>query len=489
MIFTQRGLPWHLLRATAALRLARVLTATTLMLATSTALHPDAVRAGQTRDVVNLEGQAGQRSLRLGLQKSTVLKLPAAAKDVIVGNPDVVDVVKNGANAYLFARAVGQTNVFFIDAAGKQILQLDLEVTVDTKALKALLDRALPGNGIEVDSTGTNIVLKGTVRDAQQGKSAEDLAQRFIASYASTGFFGGGGAANVVNLLKIAEGNQVMLKVRVVEFKRDVFKRLGVDLEGKITAGPFGFQFLNTTQPVNTVNTFTGTATFNGSPVQLDATLRAFENDGLATVLAEPTLTAISGAPASFHAGGEYPYTNCDVPNAGSQFLNCTVEFRNYGITLDFTPTVLSEGRIALNVYTEVSDLAPNIYGTQPLIDTRNAQTSIELPTGGSMMLAGLIKNSGSQRMENTPGLRSLPILGSMFSSQEFQRKQSELVVIVTPYVVSPTDEKKLATPIDRFNFSTDLQTLFLGRLNKVYGLPDSEAASGYHGQVGHIIE
>lgn len=444
----------------------------------------------QASGTLDMSGtQQPGRSLRLGLEKSAVLKLPAAVKDVIVGNPAMVDVVlKNRNTAYLFARTAGQTNVFFLNEAGQQILQLDLEVTLDVKALKGLLDRALPGNGIQIDSTGANVVLKGMVVDAQQGKMAEDLAKRFLSSY--QGAANGGGTA-VVNLLKIAEGNQVMLKVRVVEIKRNILKRLGIDLNGSITAGAFKFDFKNSTNPISPPHTFDGTAQFPGPPVQIDATIKALEDTGLATVLAEPTLTAISGAPASFHAGGEYPYSNCTT-QAGSLLNNCTTEFRNYGITLDFTPTVLSGGRIALNIFTEVSDLADNPYGTEPVIDTRNAQTSIELPTGGSMMLAGLIKNVSLQRMQNTPGLRSLPILGALFSSQEFQRKQSELVVIVTPYVVSPTDDQKLATPIDRYNNATDLQQFFLGRLNKVYGLPgagNDDGGATYHGQIGHIIE
>jgi len=452
---------------------------------------PSNASASDTIDLT--DGQQAGRSLRLGLEKSAVLKLPAAVKDVIVGNPEMVDVVlKNRSTAYLFARSAGQTNIFFLDSAGQQILQLDLEVTLDTKALRSLLDRAMPGNAIQLDSTGSNIVLKGVVSDAQQGKTAEDLTKRFLTSY-------GGDDLSVLNLLKIAEGNQITLKVRVVELKRSILKRIGMNLDGEITAGPFNFTYSNQTNPVNLPHTFDGTASFP-APFKVDATIRALEDNGLATVLAEPTLTATSGAPANFHAGGEYPYQSCQFqnldPNTTTTYLNCTTLFRNYGISLAFTPTVLSEGRIALNVFTEVSDLAPNPYGTEPLIDTRNAQTSVELPSGGSMMLAGLIKNVSQQKMENTPGIRSVPILGALFSSQEFERRQSELVVIVTPYIANPSDESKLATPIDRFNNATDLQQFFLGRMNKVYGLPASAGADAsgmgtdtYHGQVGHIIE
>lgn len=451
-------------------------------------LPSSTARAGETGMIDLSVQQQSARQLRLGLQKSAIIKLPAVVKDVIVGNPAMVDVVlKNRNTAYLFARNAGQTNVFFLDASGQQILQLDLEVTLDTKALKALLDRSLPGSAIAVDSSGSNVVLKGSVANAQQGKNAEDLARRFLATY-------GGGEQSVVNLLNVAEGNQVMLKVRVVELKRTVLKQLGINLDGTITAGPFKFELLNTTYPQSARRIFDSVAGFAGGPVDLEATIRALEGNGLATVLAEPTLTAISGAPAKFRAGGEYPYSNCDQPQNNNNviYYNCGTIFRPYGITLDFTPTVLSEGRIALNIFTEVSDLGENPYGDQPVIDLRNASTSIELPSGGSMMLAGLIKNVSLQRLANTPGLRSLPILGALFSSQSFQRNQSELVVIVTPYVVGATNADQLATPIDRFNNATDLQQLFLGRLNRVYGPPgaDGNATAGtYHGSIGHIIE
>jgi pilus assembly protein CpaC len=432
-----------------------------------------------TDNELAVSGQSG-RFLRMGLSKSAVVKLPTAAKDVIVGDPDVVDViVKNRATAYLFARKAGQTNIFFLDGNGQQILQLDLEVTLDTKALKQLLDRSIPGNHIEVDSTGSNIVLKGRVADAQQGKKAEDLAKRFMAGNQ-------GEADSVVNLLTISEGDQVMLKVRVVELKRTLLKELGINLEnGKLSVGNFNLDFSNTTTSRLAPTILDATAGFTGPVLSVDATIKALESNGLATVLAEPTLTAVSGAPARFRAGGEYPYQNCEI---GATTI-CNTEFKNYGISLDFTPTVLSEERIALNIHTQVSDLAENSFGNQPVIDSREAQTALEIPSGGSMMIAGLIRDTTLQRLRGTPGLKALPVVGTLFSSRQSQTVQTELVVIVTPYIVGPTAEKNLATPLDRYNLPSDLQQIFLGRLNRVYGLPEGAATVKYHGQVGHIIE
>lgn len=446
--------------------------------------------------VLNASGaQQDGRFLRLGIAKSAVVKLPAAAKDVIVGNEEIVDVVLRSRNtAYLFARTAGQTNIFFFGDDGQEILHLDLEVTLDTKALKKLIDRAMPGNKIEVDSTGGSIVLKGLVPDAQQASTAEDLARRFVRGSLPAG----GGPApkenqEVLNLLKIAEGDQVMLKVKVVELKRTVMKQLGVNLSGSFSAAGIDFKFNNRTTGLDLADgpeignlMDLGGKYVNGGTT-IDAVVRALESQDLATVLAEPTLTAVSGAPANFHAGGEYPYTSCRFAD-DDLGANCDVEFKPFGVSLAFTPTVLSGQRIGLNVRTEVSEIVDKVLGN-PVLDTRNAQTSVEVPSGGSVMLAGLIRDVTRQKLQGTPGLKSVPVLGALFSSRDYQRNQTELVVIVTPYLVNAVQEKKLATPLDGFNTATDLQQLFLGRLNRVYGVSGETTPGTYHGTVGHIID
>jgi pilus assembly protein CpaC len=416
------------------------------------------------------------RYLRLGLSKSAVLRLPAGAKDVIIGDDRIVDVVlRSKETAYLFARAPGQTNIFFFDDKGREILQLDLEVTIDSKGLKRLLDRSLPGNKIQIDSTGTNIVLKGTVASAQDAKTAEDLTRRFL----SSGL--GSSPEAVINLLKIAEGDQVMLKVRVVELKRTVIKQLGINLEGNV--GPTSF----TNTPVSSLSAGLLDSKFKLSAggASIDVQIKALEEQGLATTLAEPTLTAVSGASASFLAGGEYPYRVCSGTDLA---VDCNIEFKPYGVSLNFTPTVLAENRIALNIATEVSELSRQVLGV-PSIDTRKAQTSVEIPSGGSMMMAGLIKDVTTQDLRGTPGLRTLPVLGTLFSSRDYLKNQTELVVIVTPYIAQPVGSKQLATPLDTYNEPTDLQQTFLGRLNRIYGVGGDRPSGVYHGAVGHIID
>ena len=338
--------------------------------------------------------------LRIGDNKSAVIKLPADVKDAVVGDPSIVDVVvRNKNTAYLFGRKSGQTNVFFFDANGAQIMQLDLEVTTDTKALQKLIDRTLKGSKIKVDTVGGRYVLKGTAANATDAKLALDLA---VASMAT------GTAADIVNAMTIAEGDQVMLKVRVVEMQRDVLKALGVDLKAALTTGGLAMG-LKTANPV-IGSLMRATASYTGGKFSIDAAIDAMESEGVTRTLAEPTLTAISGQRAQFLAGGQFPYItgyNCAKNNGGSGNSDCqpTITYKDFGVKLGFTPTVLSEGRINLKIATEVSELADN----SGALTTRAAETTIELPSGGSMMLAGLIKNTSAQDVNGTPGLKNLP--------------------------------------------------------------------------------
>lgn len=424
--------------------------------------------------------------LRIGLAKSAVIKLPAAAKDVIVGDASVVDVViRNRTTAYLFGRTPAQTNVFFFDANGQEILHLDLEVTLDSKGLKKLIDRTIPGNNIQVDTTGQSVVLRGTAANAAEAKIAVDLAARVA-----------NGDTNIVNAMSIGEGDQVMLKVRIVEVKREIAKKLGVSLNGTLTLGDavLGAAALN---PIAGAAGAIG-ASITGGKFSLDATLEALESQGVLRTLAEPTLTSVSGQPALFHAGGEFDAgSGCTAASGSTNNGNgsfsggsCGPTFKPYGVSLGFTPKVLSEGRIELKIMTSVSELdAANSTSNSRALSTRNAETTVELPSGGSMMLAGLIKDVSANAVKGTPGLMKLPVLGALFRSRDFQTQQTEMVVLVTPYIVNPVSQKQLATPADRFNEPTDSQAILFGRLNKVYGTAGNRQDGVYHGNVGFIIE
>ncbi len=474
------------------LKLAALLFSSLVMMPVTGVMLQKAAAASDLESIQSAAESDGH-FVRIGLNKSIVIRLPAKAHDVIVGNPEIVDAVVRSKNtAYLFARSVGQTNIFFFDEAGQQILNLDLEVTVDVTALRNLLQRTIPGTKVTVDSVNNSIVLGGTAPNAAEAKLAEDVARKFLTRIVANVPSDTGDTSGIINTIKITGEDQVMLKVRVVEVQRDVLKQFGVDLQALLSVGKFAFNLASITQvgapfgiPSITQNAgYKGVYT-NGAN-SIGGVIRAMEQDGVLKTLAEPNLTAISGQPAKFHAGGEIPYTTCT--GAGSD-RECTVTFRDFGVSLGFTPVVLSEGRINLKISTEVSELSARAIGDLPILDTRSTETVIELPSGGSMMLAGLIKDTTRQLVDGTPGLKKLPVLGALFRSRDYKSNQTELVVIVTPYLVGSVAEKQLSTPLDRFNTPTDRQTILLGRLNKVYGTAGQNPDGVYHGNVGFIVE
>jgi pilus assembly protein CpaC len=252
-----------------------------------------------------------------------------------------------------------------------------------------------------------------------------------------------------------------------------------------LRAGNFAFNLASYTIANGAGAGGVGFGSYNGKNVDVDGVVRAMEGSGLIRTLAEPNLTALTGATATFNAGGEYPYQTCNSNQAGGS--NCTVVFREYGIGLTFKPTVFSEDRILLEIQSRNSDLGEST-PAGPAINTRETSTALQLPSGGSMMIAGLISESTRQKVNSTPGLKKLPILGALFRSHEFVTQETELVVIVTPILVRPTVEGKLATPDKNFNPPTDRQRILLGRLNKVYG-GSGKVDGEYHGNVGFIVE
>ncbi|MBK8770338.1 MAG: type II and III secretion system protein family protein [Rhizobiales bacterium] len=467
--------------AKAGFLLAGLVTAATLAFSFQALTAPRA----QATDLDISAAENDGRFVRIGLNKSVVVKLPGDARDVIVGNPEIVDAVVRSKNtAYLFARKPGQTNVFFFDANGQQILNLDLEVALDPIAIRKLLQRSLPGTRITVDTVNNNVVLGGMAQSQLEAKTAVDLATQFVQS---SSFFQSG--SSLINTIKVAGEDQVMLKVKVVEIRRDVLKQLGVDFQALIKAGNFAFNLSNMNPFANQLLSPAGgyAAAYSGSNGTFDSAVRAMESDGLLRTLAEPNLTAITGADAKFLAGGEFPYC-VDLVRATLECLK--YEYKEYGVSLNFTPTVLDQGRINLKIKTEVSEFAPSVTDAAiPTLNKRTAETVLEMPSGGSMMIAGLIRNKTSQTVKGTPGLKNLPVLGALFRSRDFEANETELVVLVTPYLVRPTGEKQLTTPDEGYNTPTDRQTILLGRLNKVYGGGGKAPDGTYHGNVGFIVE
>jgi pilus assembly protein CpaC len=480
----------------------------------------------------------GQR-IKLGLNKSIVVDLPADAYDILVANPAVADAVTRTARRiYLFGKSVGQTNIFVFGPNGEQVVSLNLAVERDVSGLEDYLKRFIPDSDITVELLNDNVILSGTVETPLDAKRASDLATIFVTGgEATTGQYSqtaaGGDAAGgvaidnpdaqrrtskIVNLLKIIGDDQVTLKVTVAEVSRTVMKQLGVNMIGGgsngISWGAISESSFGLGKPLSASGLAIGTST-------VDAYINAMEQAGVMKTLAEPTLTAVSGEKATFKVGGEFNLvsgrSSAVSDNNQTGQVTYTVDKVEYGIGLEFQPVVLSPGRISLKMRTSVSeptteasvpfeagpsrkspgllggilDPRDNLPGTNVIsIRKRLADTTIELPSGGSMMIAGLVRDDVRQAINGLPGLSKIPVLGTLFRSKDFVRNETELVIIVTPYLSRPVARTALAKPDDNFNPPSDGAGYFLGRVNRVFGTMQTNLPNGrYHGVVGYIYK
>ena len=434
------------------------------------------------------------RFLALGIGKSVIIDLPRDAKDVLVADPKIANaVIRSAQRAYIIGATVGQTNVVFFDAEGQQIAGYDIAVKRDLNGVRAALKQTLPYAGIQIEGIGDGVILTGSVSSPVEAQQAGDLAARLV-----------GGADKVVNSISVRERDQVLLKVTVAEVRRNIVKQMGVDLSASMNYGTAVVNFNNSNPftalggPLVANNTASVSAITKGLP-SVTATLRAMESAGVVRTLAEPNLTAISGESATFIAGGEFPFptgVTCQTTAAGS-VGQCapSIAFKKFGISLNFTPVVLTEGRISLRVMTEVSEISNensiNISGISvPSIKTRRAETTLEIPSGGSMAMAGLIQEQTKQAVNGMPGIDQLPILGQLFRSQDFVNDQTELMVLVTPYVVRAVAQKELSRPDDGFAPASDSQSTLLAQINRIYGISRRvEPVGNYPGNFGFIID
>ena len=443
------------------------------------------------------------KSITLPLGKAAIIELPIDARDVLVADPQTVNaVVRTARRSYLLGQTVGQTNAFFFDAAGRQILDLEIQVERDLTPLRTMIKEFLPSARIDVAAINDNVVVKGSVRNMVQASQAADIAARFI-----------GDPERVLNMVAIRGQEQVMLRVRVAEMQRTVIKQLGVDTNGTFTIDDATFAF-DATNPLSLAgrsfggfdSTFDEARGFGDIVQNFDGRIRAFERTGLVRTLAEPNLTAISGEAASFLAGGEFP-----VPAGRDREGNLIVEFKPFGVGLGFTPVVLDEGRISLRISTEVSEVTTEnaifnagtqfldpdtgeivvIDGVQiPGLNVRRAETTVELPSGGSLVMAGLLQDDMKQNIDGVPALKEVPVLGQLFRSRDFLNNETELVIIVTPVLVEPRSANELTDPIAGFAPASDAQTILLGRLNAAYGVRGGETnGRKLQGPVGFILD
>jgi pilus assembly protein CpaC len=446
--------------------------------------------------VAGSDGQINARFLSLGIGKSMVIDLPRDIKDVLVADPKIANaVVRSAQRAYIIGAAVGQTNIVFFDSAGQQIAAYDIAVKRDLNGVRAALKQTLPNAEIQIDGLGDGVILTGSVSSPIEAQQAGDLAARLA-----------GGQDKVVNSIAVRGRDQVMLKVTVAEVARSIIKQLGIDLTGSLNYGTAVVNF-------NNANPFTafGRALVGGNVAQgsfgatsVQATIRAMESAGVVRTLAEPNLTAISGESATFIAGGEFPVPAGYACDPTTHVCTTQISFKKFGISLNFTPVVLSEGRISLRVMTEVSELSndnaitlsQSVTATTvnsltiPSVKTRRAETTLEIPSGGAMAMAGLIQEQTKQAVNGLPGLSQLPVLGSLFRSRDYVNNQTELMVLVTPYIVRAVAQKDLSRPDDGFASSSDPQADLLGSINRIYGVPGRvEPERRYRGTYGFITD
>jgi pilus assembly protein CpaC len=464
------------------------------MIRSKPAASPAEAEPGVLRVDLSTAGPSA-RTINLPQGKSAVVELPVDARDVLVTNPAVADaMLRSRRRISVLGVAAGDTDAVFFDEAGKRILTLDIHVGRDPTGLADSLERLLPGAKVRVDSVNDSLVLAGEVASSADADKAVRLAQRFV-----------GKPEQVVNLLTISGRDQVMIKVRVVEIQRSIIKQLGFNtaalykqdgltqylfqstatyaINQKLLGGAQGAWAYQQTNPnQNGLN-------------QGAAVIQAFERVGLVRTLAEPNLTAISGESAKFLAGGEYP-----VPVGQDNQGRVTVEFKPYGVGLNFTPVVMSEGRISLKISTEVSELSSDgaftmSTGTSsaltiPSLKLRRTETTVELSSGGALMIAGLIQQQTKQDIDAVPGLANVPVLGTLFRSRDYLSGETELAVIVTPYLVKGVAPDQLQTPVDGLEMADDMTADLLGKLNRSSNVPPAAVAGKtLQGPYGYVIE
>ncbi|ATQ70453.1 MULTISPECIES: type II and III secretion system protein family protein [Methylosinus] len=458
-----------------------------------------AVAAPQSWGVESDSDAIMSRRVAMGVGKSIIVDLPADAAEIVVGNPKVANaVVRSTRKLYIMGVETGQTTIFALDRSGRQIANLEISIGRDVGELGPLLHAALPNSNISARTVNDAIILTGTVDSASEAQRAVDIAKGFAARSASASAQSAGGSPAdglVVNALVIRTQDQVMLKVTVAEVERRVLKQLGISAQSggeTLLKGGWGQLVQQNPFAVNSALT-ASSLTINGNNGST-ATLQAYERYGVSRVLAEPTVTAISGESAKFTVGGEIAVPGNSSCIAGSTLCSSVgIVFKPYGVSLNFTPVVLAQGRILLHLATEVTEIdyqAAQAYNgvTVPGFKTRKNETSVELPSGGSIATAGLLTQKSDQAINGLPGLINLPVLGALFRSRDYQRNETELLIVVTPYIARALSARDVTRPDDGFADASDPQAWLLGRVNRLYANPQHpQAAPQLKGRIGFI--
>jgi pilus assembly protein CpaC len=507
---------------------------------------PSAAERG-IRGVSLVGSDATTECVHLWIGKSRVYDFSNDIKNVLVADPQIANVtVLSTRRAHIIGKATGSTSIIFFDGDGNEMARFEITVIDKIQPLfhnvqdlsDAINDFLCAGrtscpDHVTVKPVGDGILLTGSVANQLLAQQAYDIAAHYVAppasgSNGSSSNSGGGqsvtvssapaasgglmnsqSASKIVNAIVVRGGEQVMLKVTVAEMDRQIIKQLGVNMTGSFNIGTNVVNFNNANPfPVN--GALSGATSFNpfgvvplvpsNIPVGVTGTvgqsmalnLQAMEQAGVVRTLAEPSLTAISGESAHFLVGGSFP-----IPSLSCTGTVCTPSFtmQPFGVGLNFTPVVLSEGRISLHVATEVSAIdtadSVTISGTTvPGLSVRRADTTAEISSGGTLVMAGMIEDQTKQTISGLPGVMEMPILGTLFKSRDYLNNKTELVVLVTPYIARAVAQKDLSRPDDGFTDASDPASVLLGRLNRIYGVRNSDAPNvPYYGRIGFILD
>ncbi len=470
-----------------------------------------AIAASGKGDLAFVDGVNEVSSINLNVTwgKAEIVNLPDNVSDILVANPDIVDVQAVKADRlYVVGRNIGDTNIIVLDRSGNVVKRIDVHVSYDLQAIQLLVDNLFPNENVKISSIHDQILLTGTVSNPDVAGRVSSLVAHYVGDLQD--------ADNksidelIANMLEVRGEQQVMLKVRIIEAERSVIKELGVDLKSN-DPNELAVSTLFGTIPPSSIGDSGKALSFgsgNGLALTQDAIgsasaffdsnisgigmlglfLEALDEENLVNILAEPNLTAVSGQQAGFLAGGEFP-----VPTGRDQFGNITVEFREFGVSLNFKPIVLSDDRINLQLNTEVSSLNNSNAVvladlTIPGLDIRRAETTIEMPSGGSLMIAGLLQSQTAQGLAGLPGIKDTPVLGDLISSESFRRDETEMVVIVTAYLVEPfADEKEGAKEVPIEDKSA-LARIFKANINRNFDVGNSDVFAQSRAY-GYIID
>lgn len=407
--------------------------------------------------------------VKVEINKGKVVHLPRPAASIVVADPLTADVqVVSPKTLFVYGKKIGETSITAVDDKDMPIIDATIEVSHNLSSLERAIHKAAPKSNIDIKTVDGGLVIGGNASSVQEAENIKNIAAAFV-----------GEKDKIINMMTTGGGDQVMLKVKIVEMSRTDLKTLGINLQSSVTGSGLLSQVISgsinptallsraTTADANILTTITS------NKMTLNSLIDILETEGLATVLAEPSLTTSTGKPASFLAGGQYP-----IPVRGEQGT-VTVQYQPFGVSLNFTPVVMSNDRMSILVNPEVSTLnfsnPIQVSGfTYPILDTRKAQATVELGSGQSFVLAGLLRNDTDNNVSKLPGVGDIPVLGALFRSQRFQNNQTELVILVTPYIVHPvSDPKKLQTPTDGFKPPSDMERTALGSLYQQQDMPE----------------